>query len=129
MLQGRKPDMTRYSALFRTSVVSLGVIALSATGALAQEDGPPEEVTEWVFQPAFDQSDAGWANGLIPWVKAVEEATEGTVTIRVEPAGALVSGSEAFGAAAAGMTDGYAGWATVYEIGRAAGRGGAGRAA
>src|SRR5690625_6346256 len=122
--------MTRYSysRLFRTSVVSLGVITLSATGTLAQ-DGPPDEVTEWVFQPAFDQSDAGWANGLIPWVAAVEEATEGTVKIRVEPAGALISGSEAVGAAAAGMTDGYAGWATVYEIGRAAGRGGAGRAA
>src|SRR5699024_12646472 len=32
----------------------------------------------------------------------------------VEPVGSLTSGSEAFGAAAAGMTDGYAGWATVY---------------
>lgn len=106
--------MTRYSGLFRTSMVSLGIIALSATGVLAQADGPPEEVTQWVFQPAFDQSDAGWANGLIPWVAAVEEATEGTVKIRVQPAGALISGSEAFGAAAAGMTDGYAGWATVY---------------
>lgn len=82
--------------------------------AFAQSDGPPDKVTEWVFQPAFDQTDAGWDLGLIPWVKAVEEVTKGTVKIRVEPAGALTSGSEAFAAAAAGQTDGYAGWATVY---------------
>lgn len=88
-------------------------VAVSASFAMAA-DGPPEKVTEWTFQPAFDQTDAGWANGLMPWVEAVEKATEGTVKIRVEPAGALVSGSEAFGAAAAGLTDGYAGWATVY---------------
>ncbi len=90
-----------------------GAFAVTASVAVAQ-DGPPDEVTEWTFQPAFDQSDAGWAGGLIPWVEAVEEATEGTVKIRVEPAGALVSGSEAFGAAAAGITDGYAGWGSVY---------------
>src|SRR5690554_1639609 len=96
-----------------TAFVALG--ALGLTGAQAQEAyGPPDTVTEWVFQPAFDQSDAGWDNGVIPWVKAVEEATEGTVKIRVEPAGALTSASEAFAAAAAGQTDGYAGWATVY---------------
>src|SRR5690625_2989513 len=76
----------------------------------ADNDGPPDTVTKWTFQPAFDSSDAGWHRGLMPWVKAVEEATEGTVQIRVEPVGALTSGSEAFGAAAAGMTDGYAGW-------------------
>lgn len=99
--------------IFKTAALSVGALALSGTLALAQ-DGPPEEVTEWVFQPAFDQTDAGWDNGLIPWVKAVEEATEGTVKIRVEPAGALVSGDQAFGAAAQGITDGYAGWATVY---------------
>ncbi|MFT0549051.1 TRAP transporter substrate-binding protein [Allopusillimonas ginsengisoli] len=80
----------------------------------ADKDGPPDKITKWTFQPAFDSSDAGWGRGLIPWVKAVEEATQGTVKIRVEPAGALTSGAEAFGAAAAGMTDGYAGWATVY---------------
>jgi TRAP-type C4-dicarboxylate transport system substrate-binding protein len=100
--------------IIRSTIGLVGALALSGSIALAQEDGPPSEVTEWVFQPAFDQTDAGWDNGLIPWVKAVEEATQGTVKIRVEPAGALTSGSEAFGAAAAGMTDGYAGWATVY---------------
>ena len=90
-----------------------GAVAVAA-GSAAAQDGPPEEVTEWIFQPAFDQTDAGWDNGLIPWVEAVERVTEGTVKIRVEPAGALVSGAEAFAAAAAGQTDGYAGWATVY---------------
>lgn len=93
--------------------VLIGAMAVTGTFAAAQ-DGPPEEVTEWVFQPAFDQTDAGWDNGVMPWVEAVEEATEGSVKIRVEPAGALTSGSEAFAAAAAGQTDGYAGWATVY---------------
>lgn len=96
------------------ALLSLGALALSGSTALSQENGPPDEVTEWVFQPAFDSSDAGWDNGLLPWVEAVEEATQGTVQIRVEPAGALTSASEAFTAAAAGMTDGYAGWATVY---------------
>lgn len=100
--------------LTMATLLSLGPLAFSGLPAAAQEDGPPEEVTEWVFQPAFDSSDAGWDNGLLPWVEAVEEATEGTVKIRVEPAGALTSASEAFTAAAAGMTDGYAGWATVY---------------
>lgn len=90
-----------------------GAVALT-TGIAFAQDGPPDKVTEWIFQPAFDQTDAGWDNGLIPWVEAVEKATEGTVKIRVEPAGALVSGAEAFAAAAAGQTDGYAGWATVY---------------
>ncbi len=89
-------------------------VALPHAAVAADENGPPDKVTTWVFQPAFDSSDAGWDRGLIPWVKAVEKATQGTVKIRVEPAGALTSGSEAFGAAAAGMTDGYAGWATVY---------------
>lgn len=106
--------MTKHVRFAKTALLSAGGLALSAALAFAQENGPPEKVTEWVFQPAFDQTDAGWDNGLIPWVEAVEKATEGTVKIRVEPAGALTSGSEAFGAAAAGMTDGYAGWATVY---------------
>lgn len=104
--------MTKQGKLVWTSLVA-GAFALSSSIAMAQ-DGPPDKVTKWVFQPAFDQTDAGWANGLIPWIEAVEKATEGTVTIRVEPAGALVSGAEAFAAAAAGQTDGYAGWATVY---------------
>lgn len=100
--------------MMKSALLSTGALALSGSMALAQADGPPDEVTEWVFQPAFDQTDAGWDNGVIPWVEAVEAATEGTVKIRVEPAGALTSGSEAFAAAAAGQTDGYAGWATVY---------------
>lgn len=100
--------------------MGLAAAALSATmlisgSAIAAEKyGKPDKVTKWVFQPCFDSSDAGWANGVIPWIKAVEEATEGTVKIKLEPAGAITSGSEAFGAAAAGMIDGYAGWATVY---------------
>ncbi len=98
---------------FLKTTLWAGAVALTANVAIAQ-DGPPDEVTEWTFQPAFDQTDAGWDNGLIPWVEAVEKATEGTVKIRVEPAGALVSGAEAFGAAAAGLTDGYAGWGSVY---------------
>lgn len=87
---------------------------MTASLAIAQTDGPPDEVTTWVFQPAFDSSDAGWDNGLIPWIEAVEEATEGTVKIDLRPAGSLTSSDEAFMAAASGMTDGYAGWATVY---------------
>ncbi|MEE2946554.1 MAG: TRAP transporter substrate-binding protein DctP [Pseudomonadota bacterium] len=102
----------KHNRFFMTTVLA-GAVAATAGAAMAA-DGPPSEVTEWTFQPAFDQTDAGWDNGLIPWVKAVEEATQGTVKIRVEPAGALVSGAEAFGAAAAGLTDGYAGWGSVY---------------
>lgn len=76
--------------------------------------GPPDEVTQWVFQPAFDSGDAGWANGVEPWIKAVEEATEGTIEIELLPAGSIVSGDEAFAAASDGTIDVYAGWATVY---------------
>ncbi len=44
----------------------------------------------------------------------MEEATEGSIKFELQPAGAITSGSEAFGATAAGMLDVYAGWATVY---------------
>lgn len=77
-------------------------------------DGPPDEVTEWVMQPCFDSSDAGWGSGVVPWVKAVEEATEGTVKIELLPGGSITSEDEAFSATAAGMIDVFAGWATVY---------------
>jgi TRAP-type C4-dicarboxylate transport system substrate-binding protein len=87
---------------------------ITGSAISAEKYGKPDKVTKWVFQPCFDSSDAGWANGVIPWIKAVEEATEGTVQIKLEPAGAITSGSEAFAAASAGMIDGYAGWATVY---------------
>jgi TRAP-type C4-dicarboxylate transport system substrate-binding protein len=97
--------------IFTITVISAGFMA---THSLAQTDGPPDKVTEWVFQPAFDSSDAGWDNGLVPWIEAVEEATEGTVKIELMPAGSLTSGGEAFNATLAGMTEGYAGWATVY---------------
>lgn len=100
--------------LFISSLLAAFTSLAVVSGPVMAADGPPDTVTNWIFQPAFDSSDAGWDRGLIPWVKAVEEATQGTVKIRVEPVGALTSGSEAFGAAAAGMTDGYAGWATVY---------------
>lgn len=76
--------------------------------------GPPEEVTKWVMQPCFDSSDAGWDNGVVPWIKAVEEATEGTVKIELLPVGSITSSDEAFNATASGMIDVYAGWATVY---------------
>lgn len=97
------------------AAVALGCSMLVTGSALAAEKyGKPDKVTKWVFQPCFDSSDAGWGNGLVPWIKAVEKATEGTVKIKLEPAGAITSGSEAFGAASAGMIDGYAGWASVY---------------
>ncbi len=96
------------------TLVVCTVFAVAGISFAAEKYGKPSKVTKWVFQPCFDSSDAGWANGMIPWIKAVEEATEGTVKIKLEPAGAITSGSEAFSATAAGMIDGYAGWATVY---------------
>lgn len=92
----------------------LAIFVFAGLAIAAEKYGKPGKVTKWVFQPCFDSSDAGWANGVLPWIKAVEEATEGTVKIKLEPAGAITSGSEAFSATAAGMIDGYAGWATVY---------------
>lgn len=97
-----------------TALAGAGALALAGAPGVVQADGPPDEVTHWEFQPCFDQSDAGWASGVIPWAEAVEEATEGTVQIDVRPAGSLTSGSEAFGAAVSGLTDGVACWATVY---------------
>jgi len=103
---------------FSTGLVAIlfGCSMLASSGAAiaAEKYEKPKKVTKWVFQPCFDSSDAGWANGVVPWIKAVEEATEGSIKIKLEPAGAITSGSEAFGATAAGMIDGYAGWATVY---------------
>jgi len=93
---------------------AVGMFATAGSALAAGDNEKPDKVTKWVFQPCFDSSDAGWANGVIPWIKAVEEVTEGTVKIDLQPAGAITSGSEAFGATAAGMIDGYAGWATVY---------------
>src|SRR5690625_721682 len=105
----------RPKTLFAPAIAAAAVaLAFSTVTFAADNDGPTDTVTTWTFQPALDSSDAGWHRGLLPWVEAVEEATEGTVKIRVEPVGSLTSGSEAFGAASAGMTDGYAGWATVY---------------
>lgn len=96
--------------------VSLVAMAatLSASLAAAQENGPPDKVTKWVFQPCFDNTDAGWGSGIVPWIEAVEAATQGSVQFDLEPAGALTSGSEAFGATVAGMLDVTACWATVY---------------
>ncbi len=105
-----KKMFTRLAA----TLTALIVLSATVTVFAAEKYGKPSKVTKWVFQPCFDSSDAGWANGLVPWIKAVEEVTEGTVKIKLEPAGAITSGSEAFGATAAGMIDGYAGWATVY---------------
>jgi TRAP-type C4-dicarboxylate transport system substrate-binding protein len=87
----------------------------SSSDSGSEEDyGPPDEVTKWVMQPAFDSSDAGWDNGVVPWIEDVQKATEGTIEIELLPAGSITSGDEAFGATVAGMTDVYAGWATVY---------------
>ncbi|HBH27834.1 MAG: TRAP transporter substrate-binding protein DctP [Desulfofustis sp. PB-SRB1] len=97
-----------------TAVISAASLLVLPVSMMAQENGPPDKVTEWVFQPCFDSSDAGWANGVVPWIEAVEAATEGTVKIQLEPSGAITSGSEAFGATIAGMIDGTACWATVY---------------
>ncbi|WP_028308987.1 TRAP transporter substrate-binding protein [Desulfitibacter alkalitolerans] len=80
----------------------------------ASDYGPPSEVTTWVFQPVFDSSDAGWSRGVVPWIKAVEEATQGTVKFELLPVGSITSGGEAFAATMAGMIDVYAGWATYY---------------
>ncbi len=99
---------------FIAVVFVLSMIAAPASVFAAGDNEKPDKVTTWVFQPCFDSSDAGWANGVLPWIKAVEEATEGTVKFELQPAGAITSGSEAFGATAAGMLDVYAGWATVY---------------
>ncbi len=92
----------------------LSLFAVPGSAFAAEEYGPPDKVTKLLFQPCFDTSDAGWELGIVPWIKAVEEATEGTLEIKLEPAGAITSGSEAFGATAGGMIDIYAGWATVY---------------
>ncbi|MBS3975417.1 MAG: TRAP transporter substrate-binding protein DctP [Syntrophomonadaceae bacterium] len=79
-----------------------------------QEYGPPATVTTWRFQPIFQPTDAGWNNGVVPWARAVEEATKGTVKIELLPGGSITSAAEAFRATMAGMIDVYAGWATVY---------------
>lgn len=106
--------MKRFSFLtiFLAFVVSL--FFWTGNAVAADDDGPPDKVTKWVMQPCFDTSDAGWEHGIVPWKEAVEEATEGTVEIKLEPAGAITSGGEAFGATVNGMIDVYAGWATVY---------------
>ena len=106
--------MKRYSVKLFAALFLVSVFVFAGSAVAAEKYGKPDKVTKWVFQPCFDSSDAGWANGIVPWIKAVEEATEGTVKIELQPVGAITSSSEAFGAAAAGMTDVYAGWATVY---------------
>lgn len=106
--------MKKHSSRLIAVLSIIGIFAIQSSVLAAEKYGKPDKITEWLFQPCFDSSDAGWANGLVPWIKAVEEATEGTVKIQLEPSGAITSGAEAFGATAAGMIDGYAGWATVY---------------
>lgn len=103
----------RFGRLVQTTLWA-AALATSASFAVAGE-GKPNKVTKWVFQPCFDSSDAGWGSGVVPWIKAVEKATEGTVKIKLEPAGAITSSSEAFGAAAAGLIDGTACWGSVYS--------------
>ena len=74
----------------------------------------PDKITNWLFQPSFTSSDAGWDNGILPWIMAVENATEGTVQITLEPAGTITTGAGAFHATIVGVTDVYAGWASLY---------------
>ena len=105
--------MKRYPIHMFAVLFILSSLIVSAS-VFAEKYGPPDKVTKLLFQPCFDTSDAGWELGIVPWIKAVEEATEGTVKFQLEPAGAITSGAEAFGATAAGMIDVYAGWATVY---------------
>lgn len=104
----------KYKKILAGTLTGLSVLAFASSMAYAQQSGPPDKVTHWTFQPEFSQTDAGWSNGLIPWVKAVEKATDGTVKITVQPAGSLTSAAEAFSATSSGMLDGTAGWATVY---------------
>src|SRR5690625_5753314 len=89
----------RPKVLFAPAIAAAAVaLAFSPVTFAADDDGPPDTVTSWTFQPAFDSSDAGWHRGLLPWVKAVEEAPGGPVKIAVEPLGPLPSGQEGFGA-------------------------------
>lgn len=109
--------MKKVSLFLLMLFVLVGLMACADADSNDEEasaDGPPDNVTEWVFQPAFDSGDAGWDNGIVPWIDAVEEATEGSVEIELLSAGSIVSGEEAFGATADGSIDVYAGWATVY---------------
>ena len=98
-----------------TLTATLYATTLLVAASPAMAAGKPDKVTKWTFQPCFDSSDAGWGSGVIPWVKAVEEATEGSIKIKVEPSGAITSGSEAFGGTAAGLIDGTACWGSVYS--------------
>ncbi len=106
--------MKKWSIKLLSALSAIGILAMVSSAIAADEYGPPDKVTTLLFQPCFDQSDAGWSLGIVPWIKAVEEATQGTVKFQLEPAGAITSGSEAFGATVAGMIDVFAGWATVY---------------
>ena len=106
--------MKKLSYGLAAAVLACSMLVQPISASAEEAYGKPDKVTKWVFQPCFDSSDAGWANGIVPWIKMVEEATEGTIKIELQPAGAITSGSEAFGATSAGMIDVYAGWATVY---------------
>lgn len=106
--------MKKWSIKVLAVLSVFGIMAMTGSAIAADDYGPPDKVTTLLFQPCFDQSDAGWPLGVVPWIKAVEEATQGTVKFQLEPAGAITSGDEAFGATIAGMIDVYAGWATVY---------------
>ncbi|MCP3661337.1 MAG: hypothetical protein GY696_02400 [Gammaproteobacteria bacterium] len=106
--------MNKIITMLSVTLCASSLLAVSSS-AIAQSDGKPDKVTKWVFQPCFDSSDAGWGSGVVPWIKAVEEATEGTVKIKLEPSGAITSGSESFGATAAGLIDGTACWGSVYS--------------
>ncbi|MES9905229.1 MAG: TRAP transporter substrate-binding protein DctP [Sedimenticola sp.] len=105
--------MNKVITMLSVTLCASSLLATSSS-AIAQDDGKPDKVTELLFQPCFDSSDAGWGSGIVPWIKAVEEATEGTVKFNLQPSGAITSGSESFGATAAGMIDVTACWASVY---------------
>ncbi|MDV7341493.1 TRAP transporter substrate-binding protein DctP [Terasakiella sp. A23] len=105
--------MNKITKILSSALCAAGMIA--ASGSAMAAEGKPDTVTNWVFQPCFDSSDAGWGSGVVPWIEAVEKATEGTVKIKLEPSGAITSGSEAFGATVAGLIDGTACWGSVYS--------------
>src|SRR5690625_5378986 len=82
----------RPKTLFAPAIAAAAVaLAFSPVTFAADNDGPPDTVTTWTFQPAFDSSDAGWHRGLLPWVEAVEEATEDRKSTRLNSSHVAIS--------------------------------------
>jgi len=101
------------------------VVSLAISGCAQQAPAPapePEEVevTEWDIQyyaaltpiPLIPGSD--YLDHPQTWAPKVEEVTNGTVKVNLFSCGSIVSAEETCSAAMTGVTDGFAGWATVY---------------